>query len=307
MSIKLKWTLFEPNDGVDIYRSEDPFDYENMPAPIGSVGANVTEFTDTTLERNKAYYYIFANKKGSEIALSAPKALGFFPETGPGNNTVIRGDYKLGLMDEIPAGNLFTSSTLVGMFSGHIRHPRLNDNSLVWHKLIIDNKILFFPSESLTVERQNSWLNMYNAGVVYGTDDDGLIPAPTPVNQFRTVLFGENELIVRLPKASTNEDGTLAISVPSDDPTIMDSELSKILKSTYLGDIPNSPYLKLLDNARAVGAGMMTQERISLSTTADSVYMAANGNTVSRAYNITFIDHRNVGSEWLPVLELIYP
>ncbi|MNK98615.1 hypothetical protein D3C87_1189840 [compost metagenome] len=67
-----------------------------------------------------------------------------------------------------------------------------------WHKYVRKGKILIVPNRPLATTI--SWLQIYNAGLVYGTDDNGkgsLLPTPT-VNQKRTVKIGPDTYLVRL-------------------------------------------------------------------------------------------------------------
>jgi len=44
-------------EGHNIYRSDAPMDPQNMPAPIATVGADVTEWEDGTVVQGNTYYY----------------------------------------------------------------------------------------------------------------------------------------------------------------------------------------------------------------------------------------------------------
>ena len=57
-------------DGHRIYRSESPMDPGNLPAPIASVGAGVTTYTDTSAVDGTFYYYRVSATRGSLEAVS---------------------------------------------------------------------------------------------------------------------------------------------------------------------------------------------------------------------------------------------
>lgn len=58
MPVNLTWDDINDNeDGHRVYRSPEPMDSENMPAPLVTLGANVTAFTDETAVAGNTYYY----------------------------------------------------------------------------------------------------------------------------------------------------------------------------------------------------------------------------------------------------------
>lgn len=89
--------------------------------------------------------------------------------TGPGPQTLIGGDAQLGFFGEVSSTELFTTdelSTLVKLSAGSsvVANP-------TWLKFAYKGKILFIAKTAL--RNSVTWPNLYYAGLVDGTDDNG--------------------------------------------------------------------------------------------------------------------------------------
>lgn len=204
MAVKL--TINNPTkdaDSVVVYRSETPLDLGSLPEPLATLPGTATDFTDATAKRNTAYYYRIAVQKGTDQAFTQNQLYGYYPDTGPGPQTLLRGNWKDGYFGTLTSAELFSSAELVAALGTSAQYISSSNSSPNWDKFILDGKILFFPQQYLGTA---TWNNLYNGGLVYGTDDFGAPPPTTStanlkVNQLTKVTKGDYTFIVRLPKA----------------------------------------------------------------------------------------------------------
>lgn len=90
----------------------------------------------------------------------------------PGNKTLIAGDKNAGFLGFVTSDELIKGSALalaIGLSSGTV----INDTT-PWIKYIWKGKICFHPLKPL--RHSTTWDAIYNAGAVYGTDDEGILP-----------------------------------------------------------------------------------------------------------------------------------
>lgn len=90
----------------------------------------------------------------------------------PGNKTLLAGDRGAGFLGFVQASELITGSKValdIGLSAGTL----INDNT-PWIKYIWKGKICYTPVKP--IRHSATWDNIYNAGAVYGTGDEGLLP-----------------------------------------------------------------------------------------------------------------------------------
>lgn len=90
----------------------------------------------------------------------------------PGLRTLVAGDKNAGFLGFVKSSELITGSALalaIGLSSGTV----INDTT-PWIKYIWKGKICFTPLKPL--RHSTVWEAIYNAGAVYGTDDNGILP-----------------------------------------------------------------------------------------------------------------------------------
>lgn len=205
MAIKI--AINNPNanaDSVKVYRSTSRIDIGNLPDPLATLPGSATGFSDATAVRNKVYFYVIAIAKGSDVLFTQNQEYGYFPDTGPGPTKLLRGSWTSGYFGTCSAAELAQNSELATAMG--INLNAVNTSQVqIWHKFIVDGKILFQPQYTVG---QTTWINLYNNGLVYGTNDNGARPATgsvstlNPVNQMKTFTKDNRKYIVRLPKAS---------------------------------------------------------------------------------------------------------
>lgn len=200
MSIRLTFTNPNTADSVKIYRATAPISLDALPEPLATLPGDATTFSDVTAVRNTVYYYVIASFKGSDVLFTPNQQYGYFPDTGPGPSRLLRGNWNEGYFGTVSQSELFAPGELCSALSFS---PSISSVTSPWHKFIIDGKILFIPDQSFA---NSTWYELYNAGLVYGTDDNGAYPTglvSTPKNQMKTVTKAGRSYIVRLLKGST--------------------------------------------------------------------------------------------------------
>lgn len=208
MAIRLTWS--DKNaavaDGVYIYRDTVPIPANALPTPLATLPGNAISYDDTTALRNTVYYYRVGTFKGSDLLVSDNVIMGNFPDTGPGPQTLQKGDWNLGYFGVVAPADLLAFSELyaqLGLSGGGLQTDGTNAG---WHKFIRDGSIIYLPITPLLTGV--SWNNLYDSGLVYGVDGNGSPPAGSvaarhPTKQKRVVTKGTYTFWVRSLKGST--------------------------------------------------------------------------------------------------------
>ena len=201
MSIRLTFTNPNNADSVKIYRSESKIDLAALPEPLATLPGDATSFSDVTAVRNKVYYYVISSIKGDDVLFTPNQQYGYFPETGPGPSRLLRGNWNEGYFGTVAPTELFGVAELCTALT-FSPSGQNTSSSWVWHKFILDGKILFIPDQAIAAP---TWYDLYNNGLVYGTDGPGDTPAGftgSPKSQKKQVTKNNRTYLVRLPKAS---------------------------------------------------------------------------------------------------------
>lgn len=197
MNLKLKWTnLNTVPVTVKIYRGLATIDRANLGTALVTLSAGETEWIDTTAIRGTIYYYVFETISATDRSVSQNQKVYANNRRGPGPQILLQGDMEYGYFGEMLTVDFIDTNTLraaLGMAVGTVQVT-----NPTWEKWVRKGKILITPSRPPVTGI--SWTQLYNLGLVYGTDDNGkgtFIPAP-PVNQKRTIKIGADTYIVRL-------------------------------------------------------------------------------------------------------------
>lgn len=219
MPIRIDW--LDPNGGtqpVNIHRATSPMNDEaNLPAPIGTV-SGASFYVDDTAVRNQLYYYRLSSlgQAGtSDLIITPNKAMASMPYTGPGPQTLLRGDWECGFFGRLPMGSLITGQELISIL-GAGTDTAYADNE--WLKFVYKGNIIFFPKYSIAASV--SWDTVYKAGMVFGDIDPAQWPAIAKSNwgtitQKKRVQIGNHVLTIRNPTSRANPLNTGAVN-PTD-------------------------------------------------------------------------------------------
>jgi hypothetical protein len=306
MSVTLTWGSANAAlaDSINIYRTTTPPDVNNLPAVLGTATGSATSYTDTTAVRNTLYYYLVGHVRAGIELLSPVLLMGHYPDTGPGPQTLLRGDWNLGYFGTCTTVQMFTPSTLNAQVP--IPGTLTADGTITaWHKFIRKGKVLFIPNYYFTTTVQP--YQLYNAGLLMGTNDNGTFPFTlnggamngytAPANQYKLATVGAYQFIVRTIRAS-DKPLTSYITGITD---IFPSEYNDLIGRMGSTSLSGSPQDKWNDLAGAAGLSGWTQNftangvMASMTSSANLDVLAAL--TMGGGYAQT--------QPWLPVLELI--
>lgn len=212
MSITFKWfNRNVPVDGFRVYRSTSPIADGALPAPLATVANNVFQYVDATVVRNTIYYYRVGAFLGGQEMLSPNRPLMFLPDTGPGPQKILRGDCLSGYFGPMELESLLSIDDFKS-FYGLTWTTITSGAPTKWLKFIIKGKIVFWPDLGAFFSGV-SINQIYQAGLMYGTNDDAII-APIMktnngvVNQVRPYNKGDWQLIPRCPISRANRQET---------------------------------------------------------------------------------------------------
>ncbi|QVW28675.1 putative virion structural protein [Erwinia phage pEa_SNUABM_8] len=196
MALKLKWK--NPNKGattVDIYRGDTA--NVDLTTPLVSLLAGELEWIDTTALFGKTYYYVWAVNTANDRVVSRPQKIEVNDRQGPGPNLLMHGSESYGYFGTVPSADFVNSSAIFAALKSMSGIP----NNIIyptWHKFIRNGKVLFVPDNRIG---DVTWNNLYAAGAVYGTNDNGPSNSPGNVNQLCTFELNGDLFLVRAPKA----------------------------------------------------------------------------------------------------------
>jgi hypothetical protein len=116
---------------------------------------------------------------GSQVAQT------FFPLSGPGSKTLLKGNQTLGYFGEVSGAELFSASELVGKVGLSIGTIN-NFAGSQWFKFFRNGKVIYIARQPMV--SAIGWNDLYNAGLAYGVKGTGLYPVGAGVEQFVPLL-----------------------------------------------------------------------------------------------------------------------
>lgn len=283
--------------GQHIYRSESPIDLENLPPVLATVGPNIQEYQDTTVEEGKSYYYRVSSFNDKIEKFSEEIVVDTNYSIGVGSSELILGDAVSGFFGEVPATDLINGEDLSFLIAGAngmpgtLSAPHVNEP---WLKFILDGKILYVHKKG--IRHAVSWDQLNALDLVYGN---------------RLIEINGYQYRIRLLKGadtdpSINTTGNFLEGSHN-------SEWSRLFYPLVRDDVnvptrdPQAPYTNAdlnmvwVDSATTPGAYSWCQEAHPGTT---------NGRVIRGIYGVSYL-YRNTSSlttasyGWRPVLELV--
>lgn len=310
MDLKLLWQDINTVDTtITIYRSDDPIDKSALPSPVATLPNGTTEWTDPNTVRGKYYYYMFKTVSADDEVFSRNYHIQAVPRFGPGPNDLIYGNYELGYFGSIPSSEFISAVKLKELtdFTAVVLNTNL---APTWHKYARKGKIYIVPNSALST-LSPTWSTIYLAGLVYGTDDNGITPlGNTPTNQMKKIKVGPDTFIVRLMRGYDDDpSGLCPITTQDDDPVLPPNEFSDFIcpLSSY------TPESQRLPNIQNSLSATLWNGNTAAQTAAVVIEHTASNLPIRRG---TFSDGRrctgrissatlNMACMWWPVLELV--
>ena len=230
--IKLQWKDRNFSEEQHrIYKSSTPMTLGMLPTPIATLGSNITEYIDYDVIEGNTYYYRISAVRGNDEAVSdelmmVAEELGL----GPGSQELIAGDMTAGFFGEVPTSELITGddlATAIGLTAGTSQF-----SNEPWLKFALDDNIIYVAKKPY--RHTVSWQHIYQAGAVYGTNDNGLYPSGGNILQDANITVDGFSLDVTLLRG-TNTDPAIFTSTGWDMDYTHTSEWNRLMYPIHSG------------------------------------------------------------------------
>lgn len=219
-------------------------------------------------------------------------AVGYYPNSGPGPKYLRVGNTAMGYFGLIQGSDFITRQQVCDRAFLKTKVTAVTAGDDVWAKFFYQGKVIYFPTKYIVAGIR--WADVYNEGLVYGTNDNGFIPMSPTANQYRIITADTNEgrvyLSPRLPKYSLTDPNNMKGT--QSELTGAEFEMFKMLvNDTWAADV-------LYPNVY-----VMTATTYNAS---NNTYYVTSYNNHQSVYNILKTAVNN-SAFWWPVLELVDP
>jgi hypothetical protein len=204
MQLTLKWKNHNVlSTTTEIYRSTSPIDKNALPAVHANVNAALEQYVDT-VEYGKRYYYMMKNTNSKGSAFTENSEVWAVPRSGPGPQNLFSGDMNVGYFGYVKHNDFVSALGLLDKLGRPFAFTTTYDVN--WHKFAYKGKIVYVPNCYLC-DALVSIQTLYNAGLVFGTDDNGANQyGATPRNQKRVVNIKGDDFLVRCMRMNDSPD-----------------------------------------------------------------------------------------------------
>ncbi|ANZ50336.1 putative virion structural protein [Erwinia phage vB_EamM_Phobos] len=213
---------------------------------------------------------------------------GYYPNSGPGPKSLRIGTQAMGYFGIASDAELMSRKDF--MAAAFLKStPTLISGAEGWHKFFYQGSVLYLPVFMLV--QGVSWNTLYAEGLVYGTDNTGVVPGTPAVNQSRIIVSNGSEgrfyLRPRLPSYALGDpaQGTTAEKVGS--------ELDMVSK-LYNGEW-STP-----DNATPFTSYVLFRTTVAGSATAHLMGYLSSASGFSQAKATAYAT-----GYWTPIVELV--
>jgi len=238
------------------------------------------------------------------LAGGGAKGKTYFPDSGPGEKTLVYGNEELGYFGTLTVDEFMDYSELrrqLKFFLGNAQNSINNE----WVKAIYNKKVIFFPRKYIA--SSIGWNMLYDNGLIHGVDNNGAFQSVNgPVNQQRLVSAKGSTFRVRVFASDKSDPTALSGSFNWGNPTTqpqIDINLSELgcmvnsLRSSAPINYPG-PKWKVLD------AGDLFN---GVTGVAKQTVGSNNLNFLAASSSIGVSPYTKATNSyaWLPVLELV--
>ena len=187
--------------GHKIYRSNTSMNLNSLPDPIVTLGVNSNEYIDLDVIEGNFYYYIVSayTPTGEEFSEEIMSEASI--DNGAGPQELIAGDMTNGFFGEILSSEFITGDQLATSLNLTQGISQYSDTP--WLKFVLDDEIIYIPKKP--IRHSVSWQAIYQAGAVYGTNDNGLYPSGGDRLQDAMVSIGNDNFKVTLLKGGNSD------------------------------------------------------------------------------------------------------
>jgi hypothetical protein len=308
---KLSWT--NPNGAtsitVNIYRGTAPLDRANLSGALVSLTAGETTWTDNTALRGTTYYYVFETISATDRTVSPNYQIVTVPRRGAGPNVLLAGDYNYGYFGSVPSASFINGNALKNAVG--LSAVVITSVSPKWHKYARNGKVIYVPETPLTA-LTISWRQLYNAGVVFGSNDNGPYNGGANVNQNAQVTIGADTYRVRLMRGYNDDYNVFPPAALTTEPTeTFTCEWDDFVYplSVYVPAVQRMSNRANLTLAQMglTGISVILQEKTVSGASTNILYRGSGVASRSGVAQRSGYDYNTAGLAWWPVLELIEP
>jgi len=310
---KLSWTNANGATAVtvNIYRGLAALDRTALSGAIVSLTNGEVTYNDVNVLRGVTYYYVFETISATDRTVSQNYAITATPRRGGGSQVLLKGDYNYGYFGSIPSSSFITIPALraaVNFLTG----TTLNV-SPKWHKFARNGKIIFVPDTMAGAGV--TWKNLYDAGLVFGSNDNGPYNAGANVNQNAQVTIGPDVYRVRLMRGFSDDysvfTSTATVSEPAETFTCEWDDFiypqSVFVPGVQrMANVTNATIAYMLLTANAAG-GVAMQEKTTSGASSTILTRGSTSATRTGVSNRAGAVSYSTAGPWWPVLELIEP
>jgi hypothetical protein len=281
-------------DGTNVYRSDAPITSVEGMTPVAVLPKGASSWEDTDVVQGQYYHYCLEIFKGEQKFLGINTPVLTQVSTGPGPQTILRGDWERGFFGEVTPDEFVDHSEIV-LLSGLSTIGATVSGSISWIKCARKGKVLMYPKTPIRVTV--SWQQLYDKGLVFGRDDGGpTVGALGSVNQNTIIEVKGFRYRVRLMKALSDgvDQANTGTGTDSEWHDIVLSLLTTIPAEQTWGNLANYTEAQL-----GVSASPRWMQELNIAgntafwRNASLALVAANIGSVSTSY------------QWQPVLELV--
>lgn len=153
MAVTISWKPVANADKIRVYQSPTPFTFADIGTNPAITKVEVPG-TDTSksvaIPRNTVHWFALSAVDADGLELFCEVfPMGNFPNTGPGPDTILRGDWDFGLFGELTTEQLFTNAELgsgIVAAGATVNEVTTGGRITKWFKCIVNGKIIFIPN-----------------------------------------------------------------------------------------------------------------------------------------------------------------
>lgn len=219
MSIKLDWLPGDPQiTSYKVYRSEDRFKPDVLPAAYATLPASAVSFEDTNVAIGKLYYYRVSGIKGGKELVSFIKPMAYVPDRGPGPKEILRGDWEWGYFGTLNQGEFGSPADVLfemkrnGLTVKYWSPSTPAGENEYWCKFASKGRVVYIYA--FAFGDNPTWKTLYDAGIAGGGTPADQIPEVvktaygTVTKDFR-IFMRDKQFRIRLPESRNKWTDTL--------------------------------------------------------------------------------------------------
>lgn len=152
MAITANWTAVSGSTGYKLYRQAGAkVDLTNLPADVVSVAADKTTYQYPTSVSNTLYYVVVASTDANGLmTFSDQIMIGYYPDTGPGPSTLLRGDWSFGFFGEVAITDVASTNEIYAAAYALKGSSALSPQNTwsMYYKCIVAGRVIFIPDNA---------------------------------------------------------------------------------------------------------------------------------------------------------------